>query len=107
MADSAQSLAGDAAARPSLADDLLIGAEVIAAFVYGDETRTRDIYRNVLALPLFRHGAKIAATRSGLIAAIRAQEAAAREQLIAPQPARKEPKPSSPPRSRRASETAV
>ena len=66
-----------------MAGDLLIGAEAIAKFLYGDPTQTRDVYRNVLKLPLFRHGAKIAATKSGLIAEIRTQEKAARELVAA------------------------
>ena len=39
-----QPAAGCAAARPSLAEDLLIGAEVIALFVYGDKSsRSRHL----------------------------------------------------------------
>jgi hypothetical protein len=63
--------------------DLLIGAEAIAEFLYGDRTQTRDVYRNVLGLPLFKHGAKIAATKSGLIQEIRSREKAAREERAA------------------------
>jgi hypothetical protein len=67
----------------TIADDLLIGAEALAAFVYGDPTQTRDIYRNVLGLPLFHHGAKLAGTKSGITETIRAREKAARELVAA------------------------
>ncbi len=76
----------------SLAGDLLIGAEAIAEFLYGDPTNVRDVYRNPLALPFFRHGAKIAATKTGLMGEIRRREAeahAAREETkppLKPQP---------------------
>jgi hypothetical protein len=59
--------------------DLLIGAEAIAQFLYNDPEQIRDVYRNPLGLPFFKHGAKIAATRSGLIAEIRGREKAARD----------------------------
>jgi len=32
---------------PALADDLLVGAEKIAEYLYQDATRVRDVYRNV------------------------------------------------------------
>ena len=77
---------------PARGGDLLIGAEAIAEFLYGDPTQTRDVYRNVLKLPLFKHGAKIAATKSGLIEEIRSREKAAREVLVAAgKPAAKSP----------------
>jgi hypothetical protein len=66
-----------------IAADLLIGAEALAAFVYGDPAQTRDIYRNVLGLPLFHHGAKLAGTKSGITETIRAREKAARELIAA------------------------
>jgi hypothetical protein len=71
---------------PARGGDLLIGAEAIAEFLYGDPSQTRDVYRNVLGLPLFKHGAKIAATRSGLIEEIRNREKAARELIAAGKP---------------------
>jgi len=67
------------AALPPLANDLLIGAEAIAQFLYDDPTHIRDVYRNPLGLPFFKHGAKIAATKSGLLAEIRGRESAARD----------------------------
>ena len=66
-----------------IAGDLLIGAEAIATFLYGDPAQTRDVYRNVLGLPFFKHGAKLAATKSGLTEEIRNREKAAREELAA------------------------
>lgn len=43
---------------PPLSDDLLIGAEAIAMFLYGREDRTAraNVYRNVLGLTFFKHG---------------------------------------------------
>ena len=80
----APSRRGDAGATSeSIAGDLLIGAEAIAVFIYGDQSQTRNVYRNVLGLPLFKHGAKLAATKSGLIEEIRSREKAAREELAA------------------------
>jgi hypothetical protein len=68
-------------AEPSLADDLLVGASAIATFVYGnsDPPALKDVYRNVLALPIFKHGAQLAARKSVLVAEIAGREHAARE----------------------------
>lgn len=51
---------------PPLSDDLLIGAEAIAMFLYGREDRTAraNVYRNVLGLTFFRHGEFKAALKS-------------------------------------------
>jgi len=51
-----------------LADDLLIGAEAIAAFLYGNANRAAraNVYRNVLHLTFFRHGGFKAALKSTL-----------------------------------------
>jgi hypothetical protein len=51
---------------PPLSDDLLIGAEAIAMFLYGREDRTAraNVYRNVLGLTFFKHGGFKAARKS-------------------------------------------
>jgi hypothetical protein len=67
----------------SIADDLMIGAEPIAVFLYNDPKRVRDVYRNPMRLSFFKHGAQIAATKSGLIREIRDRETAARKLLAA------------------------
>jgi hypothetical protein len=66
----------------SLADDLLIGAAAIAKFLYGSPEETRDVYRNTMGLPFFRHGGQIAATKSGLTREIRDREGAARREAV-------------------------
>ena len=47
-----------------LADDLIVGAEKIAKYIYGDAGRIRDVYRNVAGLSFFKHGASVAAFKS-------------------------------------------
>jgi hypothetical protein len=66
-----------------IAKDLLRGAAAIAEFLYGDKKETRDVYRNPMRLPFFKHGGVIAATKSGLTQEIRNRENAAREVLAA------------------------
>ena len=60
--------------------DLLIGAEPIAEFLFGDKRRRRDVYRNPAGFSFFRLGAQLAARKSTLRAEILAKETAAREQ---------------------------
>jgi hypothetical protein len=75
--------------RSELANDLLLGAELIAQFVYGEVTEktVRDVYRNVLQLPLFKHGNTLAGLKSAIVAEIkakpqRAQEKRRRDQVV-------------------------
>jgi hypothetical protein len=74
--------------RSPIAEDLLIGAAAIAEFLYGNPRLTRDVYRNAMGLPFFRHGAQITATKSGLTQEIRNRENAARETILAREKAR-------------------
>ena len=62
--------------KPRLADDLLIGAEEIASFIYGDATERRKIYHlvNTGCLPVFRLGSMVCARKSTLIEWIGEQE---------------------------------
>ena len=62
-----------------LADDLLVGAEPIAEFLYGNPKKRRDVYRNPAGLSIFRLGAQVAARKSTLRAEILAREDAARQ----------------------------
>jgi hypothetical protein len=57
-------------APSEIANDLLVGAGAIAVFVYGEETAEtkRNIYRNVLELPLLKHGNALAAFKSQIVA---------------------------------------
>ena len=63
----------------TVADDLLVGAENIAKFLYDDVTRVRDVYRNVAGLTFFKHGAALAAFKSTLREELREAERKARE----------------------------
>lgn len=60
----------------SLADDLLIGADEIAEFIYGDRTMRRKIYylKKASRIPLFRLGTVLCARKSTLCAWITEQE---------------------------------
>ena len=46
---------------PSLGEDLIVGAGPIAQFVYNDKKAHPRYLSNVLGLPLFHHGAQLAA----------------------------------------------
>ena len=61
---------------PTLADDLLRGADQIAAFLFGDPKERRKIYYLVeqLRIPHFRLGAMLCARKSRLIKWIEEQE---------------------------------
>ena len=66
----------------AIADDLMLGAGKIAAFLYGEdkaETR-RDIYRNPMGLSFFKHGATIAALKSTIRAELLQAQQAAQEE---------------------------
>lgn len=65
----------------TLADDLMIGAEAIAEFLYGDRDRTRDVYRNPAGFSFFKHGNSIAARRSTIRSELAVAEQAARERM--------------------------
>jgi hypothetical protein len=64
-----------------LADDLLIGAEKIAEFIYGDTSagRRRDVYRNPFGFSFFKHGNTVAALKSTIRAELAEAQQAARE----------------------------
>lgn len=63
---------------PSLADDLLRGADAIATFVFGSARHRRKIYYLAtdakLRMPVFRLGSVICARKSTLIEWIERQE---------------------------------
>ena len=65
-------------ACPTLADDLLHGAEAIAIFVFGSVSHRRKVYYYAsdakVRMPVFRIGNVICARKSKLIAWIEAQE---------------------------------
>lgn len=65
-------------ACPTLADDLLHGAEAIAIFVFGSGKHRRKVYYYAsdakVRMPVFRIGNVICARKSKLIAWIEAQE---------------------------------
>jgi hypothetical protein len=82
----------------SIADDLIVGAEKIAEFLYGDGDRVRDVYRNVGGLTFFRHGAAVAALKSTLREEIREADRLAREKRAH---LKATPKPRAPVRRRR------
>jgi hypothetical protein len=79
-----------------LGADLLVGAEPIAQFLYGDPKKRRDIYRNPAGLSIFRLGAQLAARKSTLRAEILERENAARElnaqAALGSRPVRPQPK---------------
>jgi hypothetical protein len=68
------SLRGEA--RP-LADDILRGAEAIAAFLFGDRSKRRQVYHLAerSRLPTFKLGAMLCARRSTILRWIVEQEA--------------------------------
>jgi len=67
-------------ACPTLADDLLRGADAIALFVFGDAKARRKVYYYAseakMRMPTFRMGNVICARKSKLIDWIERQEAA-------------------------------
>jgi hypothetical protein len=50
----------------TIADDLLIGAQAIAVFLYGSAgtKELRDVYRNPFGFSFFKHGNAIAGLRA-------------------------------------------
>jgi len=65
---------------PALGDDLLRGADEIAAFIFGERGSRRKIYylAETSHLPVFRLGATLCARRSVLMRWITGQESRAR-----------------------------
>ena len=67
-------------ACPALAEDLLRGADAIAAFVFGDAKERRKVYyyssEAKVRMPTFSMGNEISALKSRLIDWIEQQEAA-------------------------------
>ena len=65
---------------PTLADDLLRGADAIAVFVFGDAKERRKVYYYAseakVRMPTFRMGNVICARKSKLIGWIEQQEGA-------------------------------
>ena len=61
---------------PSFADDLLRGADEIAAFLFGDKSYRRRVFHLVATskIPVFRIGSMICARKSTLMAWIAGQE---------------------------------
>jgi hypothetical protein len=67
--------AADCAHDSGLSTDLLVGSSTIAAFIFGDPSRARAIYRlETKRWPIFRLGRELAARRSALTTFIAAQE---------------------------------
>jgi hypothetical protein len=65
---------------PVLADDLLEGADEIAAFLFGDGASRRKVYylAECTRLPIFRLGSVLCARRSVLMRWIAGQESKAK-----------------------------
>jgi hypothetical protein len=65
------------------ADNLLIGAESIALYIYGKAGRkeVRDVYRNPFGFSFFKHGNAIAALKSTIRAELHEAEREAQEAL--------------------------
>jgi hypothetical protein len=77
----------------ALADDLLYGADAIAAFLFGDPKLRRKVYHLRPKLPLFHMGNAICGRKSTLLQHVKNQEARAADKPLAPSlpapPARK------------------
>jgi hypothetical protein len=70
-------------APESLARKLLLGAEALAQFIYGNtgDKAVRDIYRNIAGLPFFHHGNSLAGFTDTITAELRRHEQQARDEL--------------------------
>lgn len=79
MTDQTQGLPATDTACPSLADDLLRGADEIAAFMFGSARHRRKVYyltgEASRGLPHFKMGSLICARKSTLLRWISEQEA--------------------------------
>lgn len=73
----------DPAPEMAPADNLLIGAESIALYIYGKAGRkeVRDVYRNPFGFSFFKHGNAIAALKSTIRAELHEAEREAQEAL--------------------------
>ena len=73
----------DPAPELAPATNLLLGAESIALYIYGEAGRkeVRDVYRNPFGFSFFKHGNAIAALKSTILAELHAAERAAQEAL--------------------------
>jgi hypothetical protein len=69
----------DKAHQMPLGDDLMVGAETIAEFMYGDRRRVRDIYRNPGNLSFFKLGNAVAAFKSTIRAELIEAQRTARQ----------------------------
>jgi hypothetical protein len=60
----------------TIAEDLLIGAKAIAAFLFGDGSERRKVFHlaETSRIPIFRLGGRLCARRSVLMAWIAEQE---------------------------------
>ena len=69
----------ETAFEPPIADDLMLGAENIARFIYGkaDKKEVRDVYRNPFGFSFFKHGNTIAALKSATRAEVHEAQRAA------------------------------
>lgn len=66
--------------EPPIADDLMVGAEIIARFLYGraGKKEVRDVYRNPFGFSFFKHGNAVAALKSTTRAELHEAQRAAR-----------------------------
>ncbi len=62
--------------REKLSEDLLVGADAIAEFIFGDSSKRRQVYHlaQTSQLPIFKIGASLCARCSTLLSWIQAQE---------------------------------
>lgn len=62
--------------QPDLSDDLLVGANAIAAFMFGDSRKRRQVYHLAQSgeLPIFKLGAILCARKSRLLESIEKKE---------------------------------
>ena len=67
---------GELSPCDSLANDLLLGADKIAEFLFGDPAKRRKVYHlsEKTCLPVFRLGSVLCARKSTLVAWIEKQE---------------------------------
>lgn len=62
--------------QPDLSDDLLVGANAIAEFMFGDSRKRRQVYHLAHSgqLPIFKLGAILCARKSRLLETIKKRE---------------------------------
>lgn len=103
--------AADRQGTSPVTGNLVVGAIALALFVYEDDSpnAVRNIYRNVLRLPLFRHGAQIAGLKTQITETLIHRGNEARDRIAAETAeaakaklaAKPKTKPTTPKRSRR------